>query len=699
MRMAKPVSMRFAAALAVMGAAGSEVPVALHEPSKTFDGIGAVSAGGTTRLLVDYEPQVRDEVLDMLFKPNAGAELQMLKVEMGGDTFTGCGTEPSHQRSADESAQERGYELWLAAEARKRNPDIVLLGLSWGFPAWVGSGALNDNQVAYTLSWLRYAQETRGITFDWIGIVNESPWSPEYVKSLRVALDVSNFTSVKIVAADNFDFSAPTLYEQLQNDTEFRNAVAAVGIHYPTASKLYAPLAEMPLPLWSSEDDSTNDDDIGAGCLARIINWNYIVGNYSSTMIWSPVNSWLDGLHWVGDGLIDANLPWSGQYAARLPLWITSHTTRFAKPGWQLLKVGQGAGMLPGGGSHVTYVDSQGPDWTMVVETMSYDLSKCVRSNPDPYDVAASQEVSFNFGSAAATVNVHVWRTTFNSGGEPLVLEQLPDLFVDSSGVLTVTFERDSVTTLTTVNGPVQTPSQLQPATPPASLHFPMPHEDDFESPNIVGLPRYFSDMCGSFAIQPRPDGQGSCFKQEVLHSPSKNHTGWYDQDTLQPLTVIGEQTMRDVSVRVSVLIATPDASTRYSVAVRAGGQLGDAGCGTDTESGKERNCVEAYANTWYDFGYFLHFDGTGAWSLLAGNETLKHSKADVTKNTVGWHELGLSVAGSRLEGSIDGQTIFSVVDHEHRWGSGWAALGSGWHEAWFDDFAMESNGPVVSLV
>lgn len=33
----------------------------------------------------------------------------------------------------------RGYEWWLMTEARKRNPSILLWGLIWGTPAWVGN--------------------------------------------------------------------------------------------------------------------------------------------------------------------------------------------------------------------------------------------------------------------------------------------------------------------------------------------------------------------------------------------------------------------------------------------------------------------------------------------------------------------------------------------------------------------------------
>ena len=45
-----------------------------------------LGGGATSRLLVDYVEPQRSEVLDYLFTPNFGASLQLLKVEIGGDS-------------------------------------------------------------------------------------------------------------------------------------------------------------------------------------------------------------------------------------------------------------------------------------------------------------------------------------------------------------------------------------------------------------------------------------------------------------------------------------------------------------------------------------------------------------------------------------------------------------------------------------
>src|ERR1700754_581103 len=98
---------------------------------RVFDGVGAISGGGGNSVqLISYpEPQRRD-ILDYLFKPGAGAALQILKVEIGGDAFSSCGAEPSHEHSRGVQNENAGYEWWLMQEAKARNPDIRFFALA-----------------------------------------------------------------------------------------------------------------------------------------------------------------------------------------------------------------------------------------------------------------------------------------------------------------------------------------------------------------------------------------------------------------------------------------------------------------------------------------------------------------------------------------------------------------------------------------
>ncbi|HCT29193.1 MAG TPA: hypothetical protein DIW31_00300, partial [Bacteroidales bacterium] len=61
------------------------IKVDIETKGRTYEGIGALSAGASTRLLIDYPEPYRGQILDFLFKPKFGASLQHLKVEIGGD--------------------------------------------------------------------------------------------------------------------------------------------------------------------------------------------------------------------------------------------------------------------------------------------------------------------------------------------------------------------------------------------------------------------------------------------------------------------------------------------------------------------------------------------------------------------------------------------------------------------------------------
>jgi len=91
---------------------------------RIFEGIGALSAGASSRLLIDYPEPQRSQILDYLFKPGYGASLQHLKAEMGADMNSTDGSEPGYARTPNDHNFERGYEWWLMTEAHKRNPKM-----------------------------------------------------------------------------------------------------------------------------------------------------------------------------------------------------------------------------------------------------------------------------------------------------------------------------------------------------------------------------------------------------------------------------------------------------------------------------------------------------------------------------------------------------------------------------------------------
>src|SRR2546421_4668114 len=90
---------------------------------RVFDGLGAISGGGgNSRLLVDYPEPQRSQILDYLFKPGYGANVQVLKIEIGGDANSTHGSEPSVGHGKGTVNCNAGYEVWLAQQAKGRKP-------------------------------------------------------------------------------------------------------------------------------------------------------------------------------------------------------------------------------------------------------------------------------------------------------------------------------------------------------------------------------------------------------------------------------------------------------------------------------------------------------------------------------------------------------------------------------------------------
>ncbi|ELS52779.1 putative Galactosylceramidase (Precursor) [Streptomyces viridochromogenes Tue57] len=60
--------------------------------------------------------------LDYLLKPGYGANPQILKVEIGGDTNSTDGAEAGHQHTRGTINCNAGYEWWLMEQDKARNP-------------------------------------------------------------------------------------------------------------------------------------------------------------------------------------------------------------------------------------------------------------------------------------------------------------------------------------------------------------------------------------------------------------------------------------------------------------------------------------------------------------------------------------------------------------------------------------------------
>ncbi|XP_054894625.1 galactocerebrosidase isoform X2 [Poeciliopsis prolifica] len=625
---------------------------------RVFDGIGGLSGGGaTSRLLVNYAEPYRSQILDYLFKPNFGASLHILKVEIGGDAQTTDGTEPSHMHYENDENYFRGYEWWLMKEAKKRNPNITLIALPWAFPGWVGRGKnwpydFPDVTAAYVVNWIIGAKKYHDLDIQYIGIWNERTFDSTYIKVLRNMLNRVGLTDVGIVAADG-DWS---IAKFLIADPHLNDSVQVIGAHYPGTTTVPQALTTKK-KLWSSEDYSTFNNEVGGGCWARILNQNYVNGQMTATISWNLVASYYEELPFGRNGLMTAQEPWSGNYVVESPIWITAHSTQFTQPGWTYLKT---VGHFAQGGSYVALTDGYG-NLTVVIETMTHDHSICIRPPLPPFNVT-SQNATFQLkGSFASIKELQVWRSHFDfKAKKHSLFEKLPPVkLVDGS--FTLNLAEDEVYTLTTI----RTGQKGSFAEPPPSARFPKAYKDNFDirNPPYSEAPN-FADQTGVFEYYINltdPGPHAFTLRQVVMERPITWAT-----DADQTVTVIGDYQWQNMMVTCDVFMEN----------VKSGGVF--VAARVDKGGQSVRSAKGVFFWVFADGSYKVTND-------LAGQSVLAEGSSGT--RPFDWYNLSLSVKGESASGMLDGRQLWNVTGVSSP-KNGWAAIGTHSFElAQFDNF------------
>ncbi|XP_028011640.2 galactocerebrosidase isoform X1 [Eptesicus fuscus] len=632
---------------------------------REFDGIGAISGGGaTSRLLINYPEPYRSQILDYLFKPNFGASLHILKVEIGGDGQTTDGTEPSHMHYALDENYLRGYEWWLMKEAKKRNSNITLMGLPWSFPGWLGKRFdwpyVNRHLTAYYIvSWIVGAKRYHDLDIDYIGIWNERSFDINYIKVLRRMLNYQGLERVKIIASDNLwePISASMLL-----DEELMEVVDVIGAHYPgTHTVKDARLTKK--KLWSSEDFSTLNNAMGAGCWGRILNQNYVNGYMTSTIAWNVVASYYEQLPYGRSGLMTAQEPWSGHYVVEAPIWISAHTTQFTRPGWYYLKT---VGHLEKGGSYVALTDGLG-NLTIIIETMSHKHSKCIRPLLPYFNVSHQIATFFLQGSFSEIPELQVWYTKLGKSSERFLFKQLDSLWLlDSSGSFTVELQEDELFTLTTLT----TGSKGSYPPPPKSQPFPPIYTDDFnvEYPFFSEAPN-FADQTGVFEYFMNSEDPGE--HRFTLRQVLNQRPITWAADAASTISIIGDYKWSNMTITCDVYIETPRKGGVFIAGrVNKGGIL--------IRSAR---------------GIFFWIFANGTYRVtgdLAGWLIYAVGQVEVTAQE--WYTLTLTIKGHLSSGTLNGKLLWSEVPVNFP-KNGWAAIGThSFDFAQFDNFHVDAT-------
>ncbi len=396
---------------------GSSTTIAIDGKSsgKLFYGIGAISGGGgNSRYVVNYPSAQQTQMMNLLFKPNYGASLQILKVEIGGDTNSTDGAESSVEHTKANIVCNAGYEWQMMKQAKALNPNIKLYALAWGAPGWISGHTFNSSDtITYLIDWMNCAKN-KGYTINYIGDQNERPYDVTWLKNLRTALNNAGYNSTQIVASDKAGGNSPAAAQaafavanDMASDSVLKSAVSIVGAHdvcgYPTNGlQCYSSTTAQGLgnPLWMSEAGHM-DGNTGAADIARSFNRGYQDARLTGYLQWPLLNAMPPGLSHENYGLITADEPWSGYFTANHQTWAFAHTTQFTAAGWHY--VDSGTGFLGGdrtNGSYVTYKSTNNSDWSLVVETST---------------ATAQQTITGNVSGGLNTGTVHVWASNFNS--------------------------------------------------------------------------------------------------------------------------------------------------------------------------------------------------------------------------------------------------------------------------------------------
>jgi O-glycosyl hydrolase len=589
---------------------------------RAFDGVGAISGGGgNSRLLIDYPEPERSQLLDYLFKPGYGAALQILKVEIGGDTNSTSGAEPSveHTRGTVDCAV--GYEFWLMEQAKARNPNIKLYGLAWGAPGWIGGGNFwSTDMINYLVSWLNCAA-SHNLSVDYLGGWNERGYNISWYEQLRSALNANGYGKVKIVAAD----SDWTVAGDIDSNPAFASAVSIIGAHYPcgylsaeSGCSVPATATSSGKTLWASENGS-EDYNSGAAATARGINRGYLDGGMTGYINWPLVAAITPNLPFPTTGLALAPQPWSGYYAIGKNAWVTAQTSQFTAPGWHYLDSSSGyIGGNRNNGSYVTLKSTDNSDYSTVIETM---------------DAGGPQTLNFTVTGGLATGAVHVWSTNVNSGNPADYLVHAADL-TPSGGSYSLTVQPGYVYTLTTTTG-----QGKGTATSPGQGAMSLPYSDSFDADATGTEAKYLMDWQGAFEIVGCGGGRsGQCVRQMSAQAPIT----W---DTLSdPHALLGDVGWTNYTVSSDVMLE----------------QSGYAGL-------IGRASTQGYTGAAGLNAYHLRVSDTGAWSILRGNTsnafTTLASGTVAALGTGRWHHLGLTFSGNAISAAIDGTTVGSVTD------------------------------------
>ena len=648
-----------------------------------YKGFGLISANNSSRLLLDYkyeQPERYDEILNYLFGED-GLNISHIKVEMGADINSSSGTEPATMRSADEKADvTRGAGFQLAADAKKKDPDITLDMLWWSEPRWVTD---SDDVYAAKYKWYREtlisAYETYGLKFDYVSATrNERACDPDWTIYLSGHLKSDSrtpydFSKIKVV--DGEAVCTWGISKAMLGNEKLLNAVDVVGSHYTSWSdadtkKLQR---EYGKEVWFSEASSPMSyaqgtyryDGNGSGMgdingaldIANRIITMYPGGGMTLYEFQPAVASYYSGATYTQKQLILADEPWSGYYLLDSGFYMALHFSRFIKPGWAFVDSACAADGKAGGDGHAV-VDST-YSYMTCTDTETGDYSTVITNTTDT-------PINYTFdvtGTGKADSPVFVWETKGPSGGvwnENYL--KLRETAVPENGSFIVTVQPYSMITVTTMETERGEFREYE------SKLLELPYTDDFEYSDEYlaargGAPRYTTDEGGAFEVVSAADGN-KVLMQKITEETHAEEWG----STPSPVTNFGDDRWFNYSVSAEVMFADSGDPDRNSTAVGLRYNLADSGAS----------------------GWRLQLNEAGEWRLRIGTKPVASGNIELEE---GWNCIKIEAVYNTIRGYINGELVTEADENTEghvMQSAGRAALYSSYYNNCFDNVRAE---------
>jgi galactosylceramidase len=634
------------------------ITVSATDTGKFFEGLGGVSGGGATSvLLMSYPEPQRSQILDLMFKPNFGAAMTTLYSEVGGDCNSTESTEPSHMHSSTDTNYQRGWEWWVINEAKKRDPSITLDAVAWGAPGWVGNGTFwSQGMCDYYVKWIQGLKSTYGYDLDAIGCRNEAGVSIPFVKMFKATLLGNGLTNVQLQAFDNWGAGKWDFVSQFASDPALAAAVDVVGAHTTWVSPWSETQIAMPdyvktcgKPLWDTEEHFNGQTGYNQEtAVVNACNANYISMGITKTVFWHLISAFYSFEGWYGYSVGTASAPWSGNYEMYPALWGFAHYNQFVKLGWQYVDGACGNfGSDDSTGTYVTLKSPSNSDFSIIIETKG---------------ATTNNTVTFNIGAGLPnTKTLCVWRSN------PTAQFVRQSDITPVNGSFTITIETNSIYSISTTTGQQKGSYPI----PPAKA-LPLPYYetyDHYTQPELWGYMPYNNiDVEGVFEITNRPDGTGKCLRQVVPQIPNSWASTW------APETMLGDMSWTDYEVSADVYFDN-------------GGWAGVIG----RMSGLNGNICQCY---------YLRLNPAGAWALYSTTSSgLGTSLASGSVTLTGqWHNLKLRFSGTTITGFVEGNQVCNITNSTYSHGMVGFITGDlvTYNTAMFDNLLVNTVGGAV---